>query len=153
MKQRYFEHVNEDFRKNKTLTQLPTRASSKSAGYDFYMPCDLYLGPRATSDIIPTDIKAHMQDDEVLMLYIRSSVGIKKGITLANGTGVIDSDYYSNPDNDGNIGIALQNNNDYAVCLPKGERIMQGVFIKYLTTDDDETSAERIGGFGSSGEK
>ena len=92
-----------------------------------------------------------MQEDEVLMLYVRSSIGIKKGLTLSNGTGIIDSSYYENPSNDGNIGIALYNTTEKIVRIEKGERIIQGVFMKYLTVDNDTVlHQERIGGIGSS---
>lgn len=93
------------------------------------LPCDVRLNPRSVSAIIPTNVKAFMPDDEVLMLYIRSSIGIKQHVTLANGTGIIDADYFSNPDNDGNIGICLQNNSDEIVSFKKGERIMQGILL------------------------
>lgn len=132
-------------------TVLPKRKTAKSAGYDFVLPCDVRLNPRSVSAIIPTNVKASMPDDEVLMLYIRSSIGIKHHVTLANGTGIIDADYFSNPDNDGNIGICLQNNSDEIVSFRKGERIMQGVFVKYAVCDSDDTNEVRKGGFGSTG--
>ena len=97
------------------------------------------------------DIKAQMEEDEVLLLFVRSSIGIKKGIVLSNGTGVIDSSYYSNPDNDGNIGVSLLNTTDEEEIIKKGERIMQGMFMKYLITDDDNTTEIRTGGYGSTG--
>lgn len=132
-------------------TVLPKRKTAKSAGYDFVLPCDVRLNPRSVSAIIPTNVKASMPDDEVLMLYIRSSIGIKHHVTLANGTGIIDADYFSNPDNDGNIGICLQNNSDEIVSFRKGERIMQGIFVKYAVCDSDDTNEVRKGGFGSTG--
>lgn len=134
-------------------TVLPKRKTAKSAGYDFVLPCDVRLNPRSISAIIPTNVKASMPDDEVLMLYIRSSIGIKQHVTLANGTGIIDADYFSNPDNDGNIGICLQNNSDEIVSLKKGERIMQGIFVKYAVCDSDDTNEVRKGGFGSTGKE
>lgn len=134
-------------------TVLPKRKTAKSAGYDFILPCDVRLNPRSISAIIPTNVKASMPDDEVLMLYIRSSIGIKQHVTLANGTGIIDADYFSNPDNDGNIGICLQNNSDEIVSFKKGERIMQGVFVKYAVCDSDDTNEVRKGGFGSTGKE
>lgn len=134
-------------------TVLPKRKTAKSAGYDFVLPCDVRLNPRSVSAIIPTNVKASMPDDEVLMLYIRSSIGIKHHVTLANGTGIIDADYFSNPDNDGNIGICLQNNSDEIVSFRKGERIMQGIFVKYAVCDGDETNEVRKGGFGSTGKE
>lgn len=134
-------------------TVLPKRKTAKSAGYDFVLPCDVRLNPRSVSAIIPTNVKAFMPDDEVLMLYIRSSIGIKHHVTLANGTGIIDADYFSNPDNDGNIGICLQNNSDEIVSFKKGERIMQGIFVKYAVCDGDDTNEVRKGGFGSTGKE
>lgn len=134
-------------------TVLPKRKTAKSAGYDFVLPCDVRLNPRSVSAIIPTNVKVSMPDDEVLMLYIRSSIGIKHHVTLANGTGIIDADYFSNPDNDGNIGICLQNNSDEIVSFKKGERIMQGVFVKYAVCDSDDTNEVRKGGFGSTGKE
>lgn len=134
-------------------TVLPKRKTAKSAGYDFVLPCDVRLNPRSVSAIIPTNVKVSMPDDEVLMLYIRSSIGIKHHVTLANGTGIIDADYFSNPDNDGNIGICLQNNSDEIVSFKKGERIMQGIFVKYAVCDSDDTNEVRKGGFGSTGKE
>lgn len=130
---------------------LPKRSSKGSAGYDFYNLKDVWLAPQKTT-ILWTDIKAYMGTDEVLMIYIRSSLGIKKGLVLSNGTGIIDSDYYSNEDNDGNIGIAIFNNSNEAVFLEAQERFAQGIFMSYLVGDEDDASAERKGGMGSSGQ-
>ena len=102
--------------------------------------------------IIWTDVKAYMQDDEMLNLYIRSSLGIKNGLMLCTSVSVIDSSYYNNEGNDGNISIAVVNTTGVTVELKAGERIAQGVFTKYLKADVDEVLAsERIGGSGSSG--
>lgn len=151
MKERGFEIVSEQHRKYPNAKiQLPKRGDAKSAGYDIYLPHDILIPPR-DSVLVFSDIKAYMNDDEVLMLYVRSSIGIKKGIILSNGTGIIDASYYSNPSNDGNIGLALYNRTDEIVELKKGERICQGIFIKYLTADNDDViHNERIGGIGSS---
>lgn len=132
-------------------TKLPVRKTRRSAAYDFFLPCDVTIEPHGKTGIIPTNVKACMRTDEVLMLYIRSSIGIKRGVTLMNHTGVIDSDYFSNPDNDGNIGICLRNDSDVTVEFKKGDCVMQGIFMKYMTTDDDETTEERVGGYGSTG--
>lgn len=153
MKTRGFEVVKDEMRKTKGAVMLPKRSTSESAGYDFYLPYDIVISPHGCTGIIPTDIKAYMQEGEVFMLYVRSSVGIKKGLVLANGTGVIDMDYYSNPDNDGNIGVALRNETDVPVILKRGERIMQGIFVKYLVADNGNTDNVRDGGFGSTGTK
>lgn len=134
-----------------TKIQLPTRADGKSAGYDFYVPKDIQILPSQKTSF-QTDVKAYMQEDEVLMLYIRSSLAIKQGLMLSNGVGVIDASYYNNTSNDGNIGISIMNTSGKAVTLKAGERVMQGIFKKYLIADTDETlQDERIGGIGSSG--
>lgn len=151
---RDFYIVSDNFRKHPhEEIKLPTRGSKFSAGYDMYLPIDITIKKGETSPIIPLDIKANMKDDEVLFLMIRSSMGIKKGLSLANTTGVIDKDYFENPDNDGNIGIALCNNSSTDIHLEKGERIVQGIFMEYKITDSDETKQERMGGFGSTGAK
>ena len=130
---------------------LPTRNDKGSAGYDLYLPCDIEILPNAFSQVA-LNIKAQMEKDEVLKIYVRSSIGIKKHLMLANGTGIIDSTYYNNPDNEGNIIVVLYNYGRETVRLKKGDRIAQGVFVKYLTTEDDKPlNEERIGGIGSSG--
>lgn len=130
---------------------LPKRSDQRSAGYDFHTPNGVTLFPQQKT-IIWTDVKAYMHQDEVLEIYIRSSLAIKNGIMLSNNVGIIDSSYYSNEGNDGNIGIAVVNTTGITVTLEAGDRIAQGVFKKYLITDDDATIlTERKGGFGSSG--
>lgn len=150
---RLFEEVKPEHRTCETEIKLPRRADDGSAGYDFYLPKDIMIQPGETV-IVPMDVKVAMEKDDVLLLFVRSSVGIKKHIVLANGTGVIDSTYYSNPDNDGNICAALTNlHPEYTQVFKKGDRIMQGVFVKYLITDEDlPVSDNRTGGIGSSGE-
>lgn len=130
---------------------LPTRADKRSAGYDFYTPVDFAVLPHSKMTIW-TNVKAYMQEDEVLQLFVRSSIGIKHDCVLANGTGIIDASYYENPDNDGNIGIVFVNRTGQTKEFKAGSRIVQGIFTKYLIADEDETlNDERIGGIGSSG--
>ena len=132
-------------------TTLPTRADKGSAGYDFYIPKDLKLEPMQKT-IVWTDVKAYMNEDEILSIYIRSSLAIKQGIMLSNNVGIIDSSYYSNEGNDGNIGVALVNTTGVTVTLKEGERFAQGIFTKYLTADTDIVGDNtRNGGIGSSG--
>ena len=131
---------------------LPVRKTKYSAGYDIEAAHDTLVpsfkkGMAPT--LIPTGIKAYMEDDEVLMLYNRSSNPKKKGLILANSVGVIDKDYYGNPDNDGHIMFAFYNIKEEDVVIKKGEAIGQAVFQKYLVTDNDEANGERTGGFGS----
>ena len=147
---RGFELVREDMRKNKVkCILLPKRSTKHSAGYDFFLPKNVAILPH-DSAFVWTDVKAYMQEDEVLLLHIRSSIG-KRGIVLSNCTGIIDSDYYSNPTNDGDIGIMLRNMTDDVIELMGGEKIMQGIFTKYLIADNDNATEERIGGIGSTG--
>ena len=149
---RGFEKVSKYYRQHKKAEiELPTRADERSAGYDFYLPCDVTLRPKECQ-LVFLDVKAYMASDEVLTLHIRSSVGIKMGVVLANGTGIIDSSYYNNPDNDGNVGIALLNTSNKTVTFKTGDRIAQGMFIKYLVASNEYIlNAQRKGGFGSSG--
>ena len=135
---------------------LPIRKTKGAAGYDFEAAEDTLI-PSFNKGInpilIPTGIKAYMQDDEVLYLYNRSSNPKKKGLILANSVGVIDKDYYENPDNDGHIMFAFYNTKEEDILIKKGEAIGQGVFMKYLLCDDDNTTGERKGGFGSTDAK
>lgn len=126
---------------------LPERKTKHSAGYDLAVVEGGVIPPHSTK-IFNTGIKACMEDDEVLLIFVRSSIGIKRGITLANGTGVIDSDYYNNEDNEGHIMLALYNNTDEDVTIDDGEYVAQGVFVNYLCTGDTVVK-ERKGGIGS----
>ena len=133
---------------------LPIRKTKYAAGYDFEVAQDIVIpGLNKVPVLIPTGIKAYMQDDEVLYLYNRSSNPKKKVLVLANSVGVIDKDYYNNPDNDGHIMFAFYNVKDEDIIIKKGEAIGQGVFMKYLTVDDDQASGSRTGGFGSTDKK
>lgn len=149
---RRFEPVSQQYIKhNTTEVQMPTRADNRSAGYDFYCPADIVVMPHCVVTVW-SDVKASMADDEVLNLYVRSSIGIKNSLMLANTVGIIDSSYYGNPSNDGNIGIALYNYGDTPATIRKGERIAQGIFQKYLIVENDYVAnKERTGGIGSTG--
>lgn len=149
-KVRGFEKISNEKRKNPNVDiELPIRGDLGSAGYDIKTPVEIVLLPNEKK-VVFTDIKAYMQQDEVLELYVRSSVGIKKGVVLSNGTGIIDSSYYNNLDNEGNIGLALHNLSNEVVYFDAQERICQGIFKKYLTIDNDTyLNNERVGGIGS----
>ncbi len=134
---------------------LPVRKTKYSAGYDVEAAEDIVIpsfkkGTNPT--LIKTGIKAYMQDDEVLMLYNRSSNPKKKGLILSNSVGVVDKDYYGNVDNDGHIMFAFYNIKEEDVEIKKGEAIGQAVFQKYFITDNDIAEGQRIGGFGSTRE-
>lgn len=132
--------------------KLPERGTVRSAGYDFFSPEDYVIKPNARV-IIPTYIKARMETDEVLMIYPRSSYGFKYGMQLANTVGIIDSDYYDNPDNEGNIYIKVYNTGDSDINIKKNDAFAQGIFMKYLKTSDDNIKTERVGGIGSTDKK
>lgn len=148
MKIRGFETVTDRFKKQNVPAILPQRGTKTSAGYDFSTPIDVMIHSH-DKVLVWTDVKSYMQEGEVLTLHIRSSMGVKKGLQLANVTGIIDSDYYNNPDNEGNIGICLYNNSTEGIFIRAGERIAQGIFIPFLEADNGNTDDERQGGFGS----
>ena len=178
---RRFEEVNN--KKNKEETLLPLRGTKTSAGYDFHTPVDLEIKP-GEKVMFFTDVKAKMNKNEVLLLDIRSSMGIKRDLMIGNTIGVIDSDYYGNPDNDGNIGICLRNlkpemkfdgyttlqspkngssivktqnqipkiidlREENTVFIKAGERVAQGIFVKYLSSENCNSEEERSSGIGS----
>ena len=128
---------------------LPKRQTKNSAGYDFYALEDVVIPASGETTIIRTGIKACMPKDEVLFLFIRSSMAIKRNLQLTNCVGVIDSDYYNNPDNEGEILIAINNFGWGKAAIKKGERFAQGIFVKYGVTDNDDADGERVGGVGS----
>ena len=130
---------------------IPLRGTSGSAGYDFCSYEEVTIEPNQTI-MIQTGIKAYMLDDEVLQIYPRSSLGVKKHLRLANSVGIIDSDYYNNENNEGHIMIPLFNFGNEPITVSQGERVAQGIFGKYLITDTDQVSAKRSGGFGSTNE-
>ena len=131
---------------------LPIRKTKYSAGYDIEAAEDVVIPSfkKGTNPVlVKTGLKAYMQDDEMLLLYNRSSNPKKKGLILANSVGVVDKDYYGNVDNDGHIMFAFYNIKDEDVEIKKGDAIGQAIFQKYLITDDDSAEGEREGGFGS----
>ena len=129
---------------------LPTRKTTESAGYDLECAEAVTLAPGELK-LIPTGIKAFMAYDEYLAIHIRSSMAIKRRLALVNSTGIIDSDYYNNEDNEGHIMIAVLNYGTEPVHLEKGVRVAQGIFSKYLITNDDDATGVRTGGIGSTG--
>ena len=129
---------------------LPVRKTKFSAGYDVEAAEDIIIpsfkkGMKPT--LVKTGIKAYMMEDEVLILANRSSNPGKKGLVLANSIGVIDSDYYGNPDNDGHIMFAFFNIKDEDIEIKKGDAIGQAIFQKFLVADDDSANGTRMGGF------
>ena len=133
--------------------KLPKRATKGSAGHDFYAPFDIEIKPNEQV-LIPTGIHASMQEDYVLMLFPRSSLGFKYRLQLNNTVGIIDSDYYY-ANNEGHIFCKLTNDtkDDKIVKIEKGQGMVQGIFLQFGVTIDDEVSEERIGGIGSTTKK
>jgi len=131
---------------------LPVRKTKYSAGYDVEAAEDTII-PAFKSGIKPTlvktGIKSYMQENEYLMLANRSSNPGKKGLILANSVGIIDADYYGNPDNDGHIMFAFFNVKDEDIEIKKGDCIGQAIFMPFLIADGDNAEGMRIGGFGS----
>lgn len=131
--------------------KIPQRKTVKSAGYDIEAATDVIIPPGEVR-LVPTGLKAYMQDDEYLGIHVRSSIAIKKLLPLINSQGIIDADYYNNPDNEGHIMIPLFNAGCEPQFISKGNRIAQGIFYKFLITDDDNAAGTRTGGMGSTGE-
>ncbi len=129
--------------------KMPKRATSGSAGYDFYAPFDISLKPGQTVKI-PTGIRVKIDDGWVLKIYPRSGLGFKYRLQLNNTVGIIDSDYY-NSDNEGHIFIKITNdsNEEKFFSVKAGEGFAQGIFVEYGITVDDEADGVRNGGFGS----
>lgn len=165
MKKRGFEivtkYVEEDI-------HLPQRATHHSAGYDFEAAEEVVIPSiwkqflsrkindnvitekKITPVLVPTGVKAYMMEDEFLQLANRSSNPLKRFLLVSNGVGVIDSDYYNNPDNEGHIMFQFTNFGVKDIVIKKGERIGQGIFLPFLKADQDQTSHDRTGGLGSS---
>lgn len=207
---RKFEAVKETMQKvqdhkDGMIVQLPLRSTKTSAGYDFYATEDMIIRPQ-DKVTIATDVKVQIPEDEFLLMVVRSSKGIKDDLILANTLGIIDSDYYNNPKNDGNLHICLRNlrpsmklkgttilnlnkegynvSNDEntsdlvkgftvecayddciripiiedlteenTVVIPRGERVVQGIFVKYSTAENCNSDNDRLGGIGSTDNK
>ena len=133
--------------------ELPRRSTQNSAGYDFFAPEDTVFPAKKLTRIM-VGVKCELLPNQVLILANRSSNPSKKGLVLANGVGIIDADYYGNPNNDGEIGFEFYNISDEDVVIKKGEKVGQGLIVEFIKTEDDYASnlgATRTGGFGSTG--
>ncbi len=139
----------EEIRRIYESLKLPRRATAGSAGYDFFAPANIVLEPGQTAKI-PTGIRAEMEPDWVLKLYPRSGLGFKYRLQLNNTVGIIDSDYFYS-DNEGHIFAKITNDSreGKTVEIPAGTGFMQGIFLEYGITLDDEATEVRNGGFGS----
>lgn len=133
--------------------ELPRRKTGSSAGYDLRAAEPVSLLPHQVA-LVPTGIKVYMQPDEYLGIHVRSGFAIKNQVSCINSQGIIDADYYNNPDTEGHIIVPLINHGEKTVEIARGMRIAQGIFYRYLTADGDKAGCgpKRRGGFGSTGE-
>lgn len=154
--------------------ELPTRSTAESAGYDFqaneyitipsvwkqatkYMFNKLFSGGNAVDSklfkptLVPTGVKSYMGRGEYLALFNRSSNPLKRFLVLTNGVGVIDKDYYNNPEDDGHIMFQFLNFGIFDQTISPGDKVGQGVFMHFLEADNDNATGERTGGHGSTG--
>ena len=154
---RYFEKISfEQFKKDCSddielynSYSLPKRSTKYSAGYDFFSLYDFILKPGEIKKI-PTGVKICMNEDEMLMLVVRSSMGFKYNVRMCNQIGIFESDYYNNINNEGHAWLKLQNEGDKDYIVKKGDAICQGIFTKFLTVDNEEKIInKRKGGLGS----
>lgn len=130
---------------------LPKRATSKSAGYDFFAPTDIMLEPGQTVTVA-TGVRALMPDNWCLMIFPRSGLGFKFRLRLDNTVGIIDADYCNAP-NEGHIFVKITNEGEKSLCVPAGNAFAQGIFTQYFLTEDDDVTTERTGGLGSTDKK
>lgn len=137
--------------KNEHQWKLPKRATKGSAGYDCYAPYSFILAPNESIKV-PTMLRVHMNDGDVLLAFPRSGLGFKYFCRLANTIGVIDSDYCES-DNEGHIWVKIRNEGEEHMVVKEGEAMCQFIFVPFLLTDDDnfDNGAQRNGGFGSTG--
>ena len=133
--------------------KIPKRATSGSAGYDFYLPIDIKLSP-STTLLVPTGIKVELDKSKVLEIYPRSSLGFKYRMKICNTVGIIDADYYNNETNEGHIMIKIENCGNDIIELAAGSAFAQGIIKEYFLVDDDEPRTKtRTGGMGSTDAK
>ena len=137
-----------DLRTEYNDIKLPKRATTGSAGYDFFSPFDFELAPNKTIKI-PTGIRVLLDKDKFLAIYPRSGLGFKHRMQLDNTVGIVDSDYFGS-DNEGHIFIKITNDGreGKTIHINKGEAFAQGIIAQYFVTIDDETNGIRNGGFG-----
>ena len=134
---------------------LPVRKTKNSAAYDVEAAENILIPkyyPGIKPTLIPTGLKVIMNEDEMLMIIVRSGVGFKYNVRLTNQVGIIESDYYNNISNEGHMWISVQNHSDKELKFEKGDSLCQGIFVKFLTVDDEKViDNKRLGGLGSTG--
>ena len=157
--ERYFEKISfeqfkKDIKDDKELYAeyaLPSRKTENSSGYDYSAIEGFEILPGEIKKI-PTGYKVKMQSDEMLMVFVRSSMGFKYNVRLTNQVGIVDCDFYNNPENEGHMWVMLQNHGDKVFKINKGDAYAQGIFVKYLTCGE-KVDTKRVGGYGSTNKK
>lgn len=151
---RRFEYVNRvkstGYETKEPGFELPKRSTKNSCGYDFINPETVTINPSEIK-YVKTGVKAYFLPDEMLILANRSSNPKKKGLILVNGIGIVECDYADSDENEGELAFAFMNITNKPVTIEKGEKLGQGIFVKFLTTDDDNAEGKRCGGWGSTG--
>lgn len=138
--------------------KLPVRSTSKAAGYDFFSPIDFVLAPGETITV-QTGVKCMIDADWFLAIFPRSGMGFKYRLQLDNTVGIVDADYYNAESNEGHIAIKITNDfkcseadkPSHTLVVKAGDRFAQGIFMAYGITVDDNVTAVRDGGMGSTG--
>lgn len=147
---RYFEAVEEEYRKSTEKGEvilLPEKGTKHSAGYDFFAPKE-FTAKAGRVTRIWSDVRVKMEEDETLILVSKSSLVYKYGLL---STGIIDADYYNNKETGGNVGLLIINEGIEDVKFQRGEKVLQGIFMKILNSKNGNTEEDREGGFGSTG--
>ena len=151
-----FEQFKKDISDDKNLYEsynIPKRSTKESAGYDFESLFDFTLKPGEIKKF-PLGIKVDMNSGEALFIYVRSSQGFKYNVRMCNQVGIIDKDYYNNLENEGHMWIKLENHGDKDYVVKKGDKICQGIFMTFLTVDnEEEINNIRTNGIGSTDRK
>ena len=147
-----FEQFKKDIKDDKELYEaynLPKRGTKCSAGYDFFAIEEFTIKPGEVKKV-PTGYKMMCNEDEMLMIVVRSSMGFKWNVRMCNQVGIIETDYYNNENNEGHMWVALQNHGDKDYQVKQGEAYAQGIFTQFLTVDnEEEIEGKRKGGLGS----
>jgi dUTP pyrophosphatase len=154
LKDRNSTDINEELKNEWEDIKIPCVATKNSAGHDFYAPFDFELSQNETIKI-PTGIKVELDEDKVLLIAPRSSLGFKYRLQLDNTIGVVDSDYYNNADNEGHIFVKITNDTNVpnkTLKIKKGEAFAQGIIVQFFKAENNEVNIIRKGGIGSTNE-
>lgn len=133
------------------LNACESNAGIESLTYTLDELAKLTKATKCKPTLVSTGLKCKMEDNEYLQIVARSSTPLKYWLIVANAPGIVDADYYNNPDNEGEIFVQVINLSPFTIKLKKGDKIAQGIISRYYTVEDDVRNGERTGGFGSTG--